>query len=325
MLNEQSNRSGGSGRIAEQEVPLAHVKATIRQLMYNFSMEVTTAEARRVESFRAHVRQGTEIYIAATPSTLPQDVIHLARRLSAEGLNPVPHVVARAIADVAAFDRWLNRLVREAGVRAILIVAGGQKGAPLGPYASSLEVIREGFLSHHGIKDVRFAGHPEGHSHMDGKSQIEALQEKQGEAERLGIRASLVTQFFFAAEPFIRWEMDLQRQNINMPVRIGLHGLSSMADLVRHAVQCGVGPSFQFLMQRRANWRGLSHMTAPDQLMHNLIMTSTDFAIKRITGCHFFPFGNLPGTAAWANAVVEGRFTIAPDGVFTIDETTRGA
>jgi hypothetical protein len=73
-------------------------------------------------------------------------------------------------------------------------------------------------------------------------------------------------------------------------------------------------------MQQRANWARLTRPTTPDQLLLGLVDPAVSFAAGRIVGCHFFPFGNFPGTAAWATAVAEGRFTIQTDGVIEIGE-----
>ena len=55
----------------------------------------------------------------------------------------------------------LGRLVAEAAVDDVLVVAGG-RSRPAGAFPSSMEVLESGLLERHGIRRVGVAGHPEG-------------------------------------------------------------------------------------------------------------------------------------------------------------------
>src|SRR2546428_6999321 len=115
-------------------------KLSVQNYVRNYSTETTVPQARRVERFADIVTAGTRLYIAHIPGTNFQDTIALASRLRREGLEPVPHVVARSIESLCALDDFLARLTGEAGVSQVLVVAG-DKARPVGELESSLQIL----------------------------------------------------------------------------------------------------------------------------------------------------------------------------------------
>lgn len=296
------------------------LRTQIQSLVRGFSIEVTVREARGIEDFRPLLPVGSEVYIVATPTTRPGDVVLLARRLRDAGMIPIPHVAARAVRDTESLEEWIGLLASGAGVRAALVIAGGTYERPHGPFDSSLALVRSGLLERHGVRDIRFAAHPEGHPLLNHETLMAALIEKQAYGFRRGFAPRLVTQFFFDAEPVIRWDRMLQQAGITLPTRVGLHGLASVASLLKQARYCGVGPSIHALTAWRSNLMNLARSQAPDRLLHRLARHTLEFKSTRIAGCHFFPFGNFKATARWASAIAEGRFELHPSGTLRVYE-----
>ena len=82
-------------------------KSSVQNLIRNYSIETTIPQAARVDRFSDTVPAGTCLYIAHIPGTNFQDTVALAARLRGEGMEPVPHVVGRRIANLEALEDFL--------------------------------------------------------------------------------------------------------------------------------------------------------------------------------------------------------------------------
>ncbi len=99
-------------------------KQSVRDLVAGYSIETTVREASRLETYQDLVPAGTSMYIPHVPGVAREDTVALAARLRREGMDPVPHIVARRTESAAILDDFLTRLVGEAGVTRVLVVAG---------------------------------------------------------------------------------------------------------------------------------------------------------------------------------------------------------
>ncbi|CAG7855839.1 methylenetetrahydrofolate reductase (NADPH) [biofilm metagenome] len=283
-----------SGSVAKELVP---------PLLKGFSIEITTKEAAGIGVFRKFIPEGTEVYIVATPHTKPDEVISLARRLHHQGMIPVPHIAARALGSMDGLVRWLRVLNHEANVDKALIVAGGSQDNPAVLFSSSLDLVMSHVLTDNGIRDLRFAAHPEGHPLLPDSRLFEIMLEKQKTGEKFGVKTSLVTQFFFDFNAVAHWERKLIKLGINMPVKVGFHGIVGIASLIRYAHYCGVGRSLKQLKQNPSTWLKTVVLATPEKLILDLAKHCQLHPRHLFAGCHFFPFGNFERTAGWINSI----------------------
>lgn len=287
-------------------------KASIQNLLTGFSIETTVRESQRIERYGDIVRPGTPLYIAHVPGTASEDTVRLAGRLRREGMEPVPHIVARRIESLAAVDDLLRQLVGDAGVTRVLVVAGDIEQR-VGELDSALQILASGLLEKHGIRHIGVAGHPEGHRAVDGNVLRDALATKNEYAQRTGADVYVVTQFTFAAEPIVRWEADHAAVN-HLPIAVGLPGLATFKTLLKYAIDCGVGPSLHAVSKHAANLTKLLTVATPDEMVVGLAAHKAAHPDTRIGGVHFFPFGGLKRTADWVNKIIDGQFDLTSDG-----------
>ena len=288
-------------------------KLSIQNLVKNYSIETTVAQAERVEKFADIVPAGTRLYIAHVPGTAFQDTVVLAARLRKEGMVPVPHIVARRIDSLAAADEFLGRLTGEAGVTQVLVVAG-DISAPVGSLESGLQILESGILEKHGIRAIGVAGHPEGHREVADPALRDALRRKNEYARRTGANVYLVTQFAFSADPFIAWEASHAADIGALTYTAGLPGLATAKTLLKYAMDCGVGASLQAFSKRAVSLTRLLTVSAPDDIVVALARHKARNSESRLAGIHFFPFGGFKKTADWANKVIAGEFEVTGDG-----------
>jgi len=287
-------------------------KDTIQSLVRNFSIETTVKESGRIDRYSDLVPAGTPLYIPFVPGTTPDETVGLAARLRKEGMEPVPHIVARRIENAAALDDLLARLVGDAGVRQVLCVAG-DIAKPVGEFESALQILERGFIDKHGIKKLGVAGHPEGHKDVSDDVLKDAVVRKNAYAARTGADVYIVTQFVFLPEPVIAWESSTKAIN-RLPFMAGLPGLATLKTLLKYAIDCGAGPSLSALSKHATNLTKRVTVSAPDELLVGLARYKTEHPDSRLHGVHFFPFGGLKRTAEWLAKIAGGQFDITSNG-----------
>lgn len=278
--------------------------ASAASLLSGFSVEVTPAEIARDPGLLAgSLFPGTRVYITFLPNTAFSDTVAAAAAVIREGLRPVPHLAARGIAGEGELDRMVGRLA-ETGVRELLVIAGSVS-RPAGPISESMQVLSSGVLERHGITRVGVAGHPEGNRDIGDQALAGALTAKNAFAADHGADVYLLTQFCFDAGSVVRWEERIRAAGNRLPVYVGLPGLASPARLLRFGVACGVGPSLRVLRKQASGVLTLATTAAyyPDRTLLGLARSVRDDPESLIRGVHFFPFGALRATAAWASGV----------------------
>jgi methylenetetrahydrofolate reductase (NADPH) len=288
-------------------------KRFVQDLLKNYSIEATVVQAQKVVRFADVVLPGKRIYIPHTPHSSFREMVELAVRLRREGVEPVPHVVARRIETLSDLDEFLKQLAGEAGVTQVLIVAG-DIARPAGQLQNTLQVLESGLLQKHGIRTIGVAGHPEGHRDVSDTVLRDALRRKNSYAAQTGAGVYIVTQFVFTAGPVIAWEASHGGDIGRLPITIGLPGLANAKTLLKYAMECGVGASLQAFSKRYASLTKLLTVSAPDESIVALARHRESNAETRISGVHFFTFGGFEKTAVWANKIVAGDFEITEAG-----------
>ncbi len=268
-----------------------------------YSIEVMPRTAARVESFRDLLPEGTRVYIAHIEGTGIDEMVATAARLRAEGFAPMPHFPARLIRDRATLEDWIARYRGEADVREALVLAGG-RGAPLGDFSDSMQLLDTGLFDD--FTRLHVAGHPEGSRDIDpdgsDRRAMEALRRKQAFAARTDARMAIVTQFCFEAGPVIAWAERLAAEGITLPVHIGVAGPARLQTLIRFAIACGVGPSLKVLQKRAMDVTRLVMPYEPTELLARLAAHKAAHPECNIEQVHFFPLGGIGATAEWAIA-----------------------
>ncbi len=291
-------------------------KKQVQDLVADYSIETTVRESARIERYGDLVRPGTQLYIPHVPGTEPHETVALAARLRKEGMEPVPHIVARRTESAAFLDDYLARFVGEAGVTRVLVVAGDIPQG-VGEFSSALQILEGGFLEKHGIRKIGVAGHPEGHKDVSDPALRDAIVRKNAYADKTGADVQIVTQFVFLPEPVIKWEAANGPIN-HLPFRVGLPGLATLKTLLKYAIDCGAGPSLAAVSKHATNLTKLVTVSAPDEVVVGLAQYRQQQPQTRLRGVHFFPFGGLKRTAEWLAKIAQGDFELNGKGGFDV-------
>ena len=288
-------------------------RQVIRDLADGFTIETTPGAAVKIAHYRDYLRAGTRVFVTFLPGSDFNDSIKTCIRLAAEDLAPVPHIAVRSIPSLAYLRTSMQRLVDEAGVNEVLVIAGGTD-RPLGPWSDSMQLLETGLLDEFSIGHIGLAGHPEGSPDIPAAALGDALRRKNEYARQAQAQVHLVTQFCFEAAPVMKWEQQLRQQGNRLPIRIGIPGLATLKALLGHAKACGVGPSLRFLTRQARAIHRLLQVSAPDVLMTELARARASDQECLIQGIHVYPLGGLRRSAQWFYAAADGDINLNPSG-----------
>jgi len=292
---------------AGRDAALKQVSAaphSIAAMLRGYSIEVHPGETKVVDLAPERLEHGTEVFLTWIPGTNPMDMIEPATKLRRAGLIPVPHVGARHIESAAQLERFVERFAGEAGVDRVLIV-GGDRSKPAGPFDSGLRVMQSGAFQKVGIHRMAVAGFPEGNPNIPEHILEEALQAKLRFARDTGLQVSIVTQFCFEPAAIVNWLRRMRALEIDVPVRIGLAGPASLMTLARYAIRCGIGNSLHMLAEN-TSFAKLLVEKGPEPIIRG-IASSSEQANENplppgVAGLHFFVFGGFKKTVDWIDA-----------------------
>jgi methylenetetrahydrofolate reductase (NADPH) len=275
------------------------------------SFEVTRLAPGDLDALRA-LPARPRIYVSAVLTRPVQQQLDVVSALAAAGFEPVPHLAVRNFASIGALDAHLAHL-SQCGVRRLLVI-GGDRAMPAGPFYAAVEVIESGLLQAHGIVEIGIAGYPDGHPRLTTEDLDRALAAKLEAAAQTGLDVHIVTQWAFSARSIVAWIQRLRDLGVEQSVRIGLAGPVTLAGLIRYARICGVSASVQGLARDAGLVRQLFGMITPDHVLRPLAEASDLGDVAP----HIFSFGGLAAAARWAGAAAAGHITLDTEG-FTVE------
>ncbi len=261
-----------------------------------YSLEITAKDIASLRDAAPLIPAETPVAITFLPGEEPEARVAAAVAVRELGYEPMPHFSARRITSEDAFDRYLEAVVRDAGVRRCFIVAGDPP-EPQGPFADTSALLATGAFESAGIKAIGIGGHPEGHPIMTAQQCWDVLELKIAEIERRGMAPLVVTQFGFDPDAFLRWLKELRARGVDTPVRIGIPGPAGIKTLLRFAARCGVGASASVMTKYGISITKLMGTAGPDKLVDSFAANlGHEHGRVRL---HFYPFGGLRNTVEW--------------------------
>lgn len=274
------------------------MELTVPKRQLTASIEASAKQVLSTDGLGSLFPAGTWVYLTDVGVDPLETLVAAATKLSACGYVPVPHIPARRIKSHDALDLRINRLVSEAGVDNVLLIAG-EADQQLGPYSASIEILHSDILNKHGIRKIGIAGHPEGNATISEEIVQSSLLEKAAYAANTDADMRIVTQFGFDADRFIAWADRLPEQGIGLPVHMGMAGPAKMTTLIKYAAICGVGASMSFLRRRGSALAALAMGFDPDPILLAMEDHMVQNPFTPIKAVHVFPFGGLKKTANW--------------------------
>src|SRR5215469_5290811 len=277
--------------------------SSISRMLIGYSIEVNPSDSKAVDAALDRLDRGTEVFLTWIPGADPMHMVSPAAKLRRASLLPVPHVGARHLEGTAQLEQFASRMAG-AGVDRILVI-GGDRAKPAGPYDSSLAVMQTEVFQRRGIVRMAVAGFPEDSPNIPAVALDEALDAKVNFAQTSGLQLSIVSQFCFKAEPIVAWMQRLRARGIQNPVHVGLAGPARLSTLARYAVHCGIGNSLHVLTQHPSFAKLLTDK-GPEPIIRDIALSAgsreNGMLQLGIASLHFYVFGGFNRTLDWINS-----------------------
>jgi methylenetetrahydrofolate reductase (NADPH) len=267
-------------------------------LLDGFSLEMTAHDVAGLDEAAALLPAGTRINITYLANETMQERLDAARAVRRHGFVAVPHIAARRMRSPAELREFLSALAEADALEEVFAV-GGDPTTPAGPYPDSLSVLRTGVLPEAGVRRVGFAGYPEGHPRITVHTLAEALRAKITLITEQRLVPAVTTQFGFDARPVLTWTHALRQQGIEAQVRVGIPGPVGIKRLLSYARRFGVASSAGITRKYGLSLANLMGTAGPDAFVSSLA-EGLESAIHGDVRTHFYTFGNITATSAWA-------------------------
>jgi methylenetetrahydrofolate reductase (NADPH) len=274
------------------------LKKAAGELIAAGSLEISPRELHRAGEVGAMLPAGTCVYIPSLPGLPLPRTLEAVAAIHAAGLDPVPHVSARRIADRSQFVNFLKKATSTYGVHRVLLI-GGDEPQPKGSFQDSLQVLEEGILTDCGIREIGVSGYPEGHPKIELHALEKAFNRKVALAREQKLGLYVVTQFSFAPARVVEYCAQLARAAPEVGIYVGIAGPTDPIALARYAQRCGVSVSLRALRNLGTGIAKLVSHTDPQDQVLAVARYSLSREPSNVVGVHLFSFGGAVRTAGW--------------------------
>ena len=261
-----------------------------RALLTNTTFELIPMKSA-AEKARS-IPAGTRVSVTASPAKDMAATVDLAEQLTAFGLEVIPHISARLTKSHAELDEIVSRL-DGIGTREVFVV-GGDATDP-GEFFDAMALIERLVAIDHPFERIGVTGYPEGHPHISDEALMGALIDK------LPYAAYVTTQMCFDPTAIERWVTTIRARGIDLPVVVGVPGVTDITKLMGISAQIGVGTSLRFLAKNRSLATRLLKPYSPDELVESVGRIAAEDSMG-VTGIHVYTFNQVETTMAWFRA-----------------------
>ena len=295
--------AAGSQHDAVAGAAAARIARAVADLVTCGSIDLTAKAAGQAHLIAALLPSGTKVYVNHLRRQTLADTAAACASLHEAGLEPVPHLAARRVVSRGELEAFLVDIVGRAGVQKVLLVGGDERQAQ-GPYADSTHLLRDGILAACGIREVGFAGYPEGHPDIAQRVLEDATSERIEIAGSQELGVHIVTQFSLAPTRVVEYCAALSRRVTGVPNYAGVAGPTDPLALLKYAQLCGVSSSLRALRAQGINAAGLVTHPDPGEQLAAIAHYCDAHDWCNVVGAHVYSFGGVKRTAAWMNEMI---------------------
>ena len=284
-------------RLTAEELPVAARPRGLIELLRRPRYEVFPVEGI-ADDVAEHVPSDVRVTVTSSPRRGLEATLGLSEELAGRGFEVIPHVAARQVEDGAQLREIVDRL-REIGVRELLVI-GGDISPPLGRFAGAHALLTALADLEHPFEEIGIAGYPESHPFISDEATIQAMFDKAPFATRI------VSQLCLDPRVIARWIGAVRDRGVDLPVCVGIPGVTPRKKLLRMSATVGVGESARFLRRHgslvaRLLVRG---SVGPSYLVEGLAADAGNPRM-RIEGFHVYTFNELAQTERWRQEALE--------------------
>jgi methylenetetrahydrofolate reductase (NADPH) len=263
-------------------------------------MEMTGKDVARLEAAAAVIPPGTRIHITFLENEDLGMRVDAAAAVKRLGFIPVPHISARRVSSRAELEEFLAAL-RAVGASEYVFAVGGDAAVPFGPYEDSLSLIESGVFWQYGVRHISIGGYPDGHPGIPSDVLWSALERKSAALAKLQLPGFVLTQVEFDVDRVLSWLAEVRQHGVELPVRVGVPGPTSIKGLLGFASRLGVSTSATIARKYGFSVTNLLGKAGPETFIRGL-EEGLDPARHGEVLLHFYTFGGFKSTAEWISS-----------------------
>jgi methylenetetrahydrofolate reductase (NADPH) len=273
--------------------PAAESAASPCLLRQDFSIELAPAQVAGFTPLNSTFPRGSRVFLTHLEGKPVALQVEAAKQLLDAGFTPVPHIGARHFASEREFQDLVLAHSRN-GISEALIIGGNPLRAK-GPLDNAAALLSHPVLADSTIRTAYIAGYPEGHPTIPETALTAALEQKVAILRERGLRPRLISQFAFDGAAIGVWTAEIRRNYPDLPIHIGLAGVTSLSKLMKFAMLCGVGPSLAMLRRSAGSLFNILAEKDPGDVLDAIEAHRPSGSLH----LHFYPFGGWEKTLAW--------------------------
>jgi methylenetetrahydrofolate reductase (NADPH) len=249
------------------------------------------------DELAAHVPTDVKVTVTSSPRRGLEATLRLTEAAVARGFEAVPHLAARLVRSEAELEELLERL-RLSGVGEVFVIAGDAE-EPAGPYAGAADLLAAmAALSDspgHSL-EAGIAGYPESHPFIADQTTIQAMFDKAPFA------SYIVSQLCLDPAVIASWIDAVRARGVELPIHVGIPGVTPRRKLLRIATRIGVGESLRFA---RSQGNVLTRVFLGGRVGPGRLFDGLAGQAARIAGLHVYTFNELAETERWRRGMLE--------------------
>ncbi len=242
--------------------------------------------------------RNARVSVTASPAKGLEATVALSVHLERAGFRVVPHLSARMVRDDAHLRGLLSALA-EAGIDRAFVV-GGDAEEP-GAFPDGLSLLRRMAELGIALTEIGVPCYPQGHAFIPDAALLAALRAKSEFARYM------TTQLCFDPDAISGWLAARRADGIELPVRIGIPGVSAIPKLIEISARIGVRDASRFVLK---NTRFVGELLTsggvyrPTGLVMRLAPLIADPAAD-VIGLHIYTFNQVAATETWRQERLE--------------------
>jgi methylenetetrahydrofolate reductase (NADPH) len=241
-----------------------------------------------------HVPRDVKVTVTSSPRRGLDVTLRLAAEVARRGYSVVPHIAARLVADDAHLRHIVDRLA-DNNVREIFVIAGDAQ-VPAGEFTGAHDLLVALARLEHQLDSVGISGYPESHPFISDETTIQTMFDKAPYADYI------VSQLCLDPAVITWWIDAVRKRGVNLPIHVGVPGITQRRKLVQISRRIGVGESARFLRKQGGL---LARLFLRGSVGPGYIIDGVLPEIGRIAGFHVYTFNQLAGTERWRRETLE--------------------
>lgn len=240
-----------------------------------------------------HVPTDVKITVTSSPRRGLDATLRVSEAARQHGFEVVPHVAARLVAGESHLRELLDRL-RAIDVREIFVIAGDAE-EPAGAYDGAADLLAAMTGAGPWFHDVGISGYPESHPFIRDDETIQAMFDKAPYA------TYIVSQLCLDPAVIAWWIGAVRDRGVDLPIHVGIPGVTPRRKLLRIATKIGVGESLRFA---RAQGNVVARLLLGGSVGPHDLLDGLRPELSRIAGFHVYTFNELGATERWRQAML---------------------